>query len=140
MAVGLVGPYNAAKSQTTSKTITTLADVGVANAGVIYGTSIALHRQLEIRECLKQCVKALVEAGFPKPAAAGSYYIATLNIDQGKGQVAVSEELATAVPNESNITVAYSDSFDNVPASSLNLDVTINNLTDELLKDVLNAS
>jgi len=140
MAVGLVGPYNAVKSQTTSKTIVTFADVGAGNIAVIYGTSISLHRQLEIRECLKQCVKALVEAGFPKPVAVGSYYIATLPIDQGKGQVAVSEELAVAIPNEGNITVAYSDTFDNVPASSLNLDVAVANLTDELLKDVLNAS
>ena len=140
MAVGLVGPYNAAKSQTTSKTITTFADVGVGNAAVMYGTSVALHRQLEIRERLRQCLEALVEAHFIKPVAAGSYFVATVPIDQGKGQVVITEEVAIGTPVEANISVAYGDAFDNVPFSSLNLNVTVNNLTDELIKDTLNAA
>ena len=140
MAAGLVGPYNAVKSQTTSKTITTFADVGVANAGVMYGTSVAVHRQLEIRLALQRCLQALRENHFIKPAIAGSYIVATLPIDQGKGQVVISEELAIGTPVEANVSVAYEDTFDNVPHSSLNLDVTVGNLIDELLKDVLSAA
>jgi len=137
MAIGIVGAYNAAEPQTTTSTITTFADVGVGNLCVMYGTTLALHRQLEIRSALEQCVKALVEDGFKKPALA--YKLATVSIDAGKGQVVVSEQLATDTPNEGNVSVAYSGTFDNNPASSLNLDITADNFINELLKDVLSA-
>ncbi len=137
MSVGIVGAYNAAEPQTLTKTITTYADVGAGNLCVMYGTTIALHRQLEIRSSLEQCVKALVEDGFKKPTLA--YKLATVSIDEGKGQVVVSEQLATDTPTEGNVSVVYSGTFDNAPASSLNLDVMANNFVNELLKDVLSA-
>jgi len=140
MSNGLVGAYNAAKSQTTSKVITTFADVGVANAAVMYGTAIAVHRQLEIREGLNRCLQAIIEAGFNKPAVATNYIVATLPIDQGKGQVVISEETTLGTPVEGNISVAYEDTFDNAPASTHNLVVTIKALIDEMLKDVLNVA
>jgi len=137
MASGVVGPYNVASPQIVSKTIAAFSDVGAGNASVMYGSSIAVHRQLEIRERLGQCLEALIEEGFIKPTA---YRVATLAIDNGKAAVVITEEAAIAVPVEGNVSVAYSDTFDNVPASSLNLKVTINALIDNLLKETLNAA
>lgn len=139
MAIGAVGPYNAAESQVTIKTITTLADVGAGNIAVIYGSNIGEYRQLEIRQCIKQCIEALIEEGFIKPAA-GTYRVATLVITGGKSNVIVTEELSTDVPVAANVAVAYSDSFDNAPHSTLNFKVTASKLADALLKLGLNTS
>ena len=137
MASGVVGPYNVATPQIVSKTITTFNDVGAGNASVMYGSSIAVHRQLEIRERLGQCLEALIEEGFIKPTA---YRVATLAIDNGKSSVIISEEAAIGTPIEGNVSVAYNVTFDNAPASSLNLKVTIDALIDNLLKETLNAA
>lgn len=137
MAAGIVGPYNVASPQIVSKTITTFADVGAANAAVMYGSSVAVHRQLEIRERLGQCLEALIEEGFVAPVA---YRVATLAIDNGKAAVVISEEAAIGTPIEGNVSVAYNVTFDNAPASTLNLRVTINALIDHLLKETLNAA
>ena len=137
MASGVVGPYNVASPQIVSKTIAAFSDVGAGNAAVMYGSSIAVHRQLEIRERLGQCLEALIEEGFITPTA---YRVATLAIDNGKAAVVITEEAAIAVPVEGNVSVAYNVTFDNVPASTLNLKVTINSLIDNLLKEVLSAA
>lgn len=137
MASGVVGPYNVASPQIVSKTITTFADVGAANAAVILGSSISVHRQLEIRERLGQCLEALIEEGFIVPTA---YRVATLAIDNGKAAVVISEEAAAGTPIEGNVSVAYNVTFDNAPASTLNLKVTISTLIDNLLKETLNAA
>lgn len=140
MSNGIVSAYNASRGQVTVKAITTFNDVGVGNAAIMYGTSIAVHRQLEIHERIKQCSQALVEAGFLKPVAAGSYFVATVPIDQGKGQIVITEEVSAGIPIEGNVAVVYGDEFDNVPASTLNHNVTINNLISALLDDVLSAA
>jgi hypothetical protein len=137
MATGAVGPYNAAESQVTIKTITTFADVGAGNLCVMYGSSIAVHRQLEIRERIAQCIEALIEEGFVKPVA---YRVATLAIDNGKAAVVLSEEAAIGTPIEGNVSVAYNVTFDNAPASTLNFKVTADSLNDVLLKLGLSAA
>jgi len=128
MAVGQVSPYNAGEAQVVAKVITTFADVGAGNISVMYGTTISVHRQLEITERLFQCLEALIEEGFPTPVA---NRVATLSIDGGKGQVVIAEQADIAVPNEANVSIAYNVTFDNSPASTLNLEVTAARLIDE---------
>lgn len=139
MATGAVGPYNAAESQVTIKAIASFADVGAGNAAAMYGSSISIHRQLEIRERLQQCAEALIEEGFVK-SAAGTYRVATLVIDGGKSNVVITEEAAIGAPVEANVSIAYSDSFDNAPHSTLNFEATLRGLTNSLLKQGLSAA
>lgn len=122
MAIGVVASYNQGKPQMVQKTITTMADVGAGNIAVLLGTSVAVHRQLEAKERIFNCLQDLRERGFPKPTTAGNYAAAGVNIDHGKGQVSFQlNNLSTATPVETDVAVVYSDTFDNVPHSTQHL-------------------
>ncbi len=140
MAQGLVTSYGLIHESIVSKAIATYADVGVGNIAIIYGNSISIHRQSEIRLRLLELMQVLIEDGFKLPAVATNYIFVTTPIDAGKQGVAVQEAGAIGIPVEADVSIVYSDTFDNAPASTLNLVATIEALLDHLLDDVLSAA
>jgi len=139
MANGLVAAYNDGKPAFTAKTLTTWADVGAGNVALYWGTSVSIHRQSEIVTKLKQCADALIEASFAAPTAL-QYMVGEVDIDDGKGQIVITDEAATGTPTETFVGVVYGVSFDNVPHSSHNLKETVLRLVDDLKDDILSAA
>jgi len=139
MAIAVLGAYNAAEPQTVFLGVSEFSNLGADTVAAMYGTTISAHRQLEIRQRLKQCIEALIEEGFVQPVA-GSFRVATVDIDGGKSDVVITEELGATAPNEANVSVAYGNGFDNSPASSLNLKVTAELVANTLLKRRLSAA
>lgn len=140
MSNGIVTNYDDGKQSIVVKTITTFADVGAGNVAIMYGTSVALHRQSEIRLRLLEILETIIEAGFTKPATPTNYISATVAIDSPKSAAAITEETSIAIPAETDVAIVYSDTFDNTPASTLNLAATVNHLIDKLIDDVLSAA
>jgi len=139
MANGLVAAYNAGKPAFVQTAITTLANVGAGNVAIYWGVNVSVHRQSEIVTRLKQCMDALNEAGFPSPTAS-QVMQAEVDIDHGKGQIAVASQATTTAPTETAVGVAYGETFDNVPHSSHNLKETVLRLIDDLKDDILSAA
>jgi len=140
MAQGLVTSYGLTHDSIAIKAIATYADVGAGNIAIIYGNTVALHRQSEIRLRLFDLLQVLVEDGFKLPAVATNYIFVTTTLEIGKQGVTVQEAGAAGIPSEADVSIVYSDTFDNSPASTLNLVTAVESLLDHLLDDVLSAA
>lgn len=140
MANGLVTNYTSGKSAVVVKAIATFADVGAGNVAIMYGTSISVHRQSEIRLRLLEVLKVIIEDGFKKPVVGGNYMSASVDIDSPKSAAVITESLPVVTPLEANVAIVYSDTFDNSPASTLNLSISIRALINKLKDDVLSAA
>lgn len=140
MAQGLVTSYGLTHESIVAKAIATYADVGAGNIAVIYGNTVAIYRQSEIRLRLFELLQVLVEDGFRSPTVVGDYVFVTTTLEKGKNSVTVSEAGAIGIPAETDVSIVYSDTFDNSPASTLNLVTAVEALLDHLLDDVLSAS
>lgn len=140
MAAGLVKNYAGTHGAIVSKTINTMADIGVGNVAILVGTNISLHRQNEIVTTLKAIMFAIIENGFKAPQFAGEYVIAGITIEQGKSSILVQNADSVIAPSEDELAIIYEDTFDNAPASTLNFRSSVEALIDHLLDDVLSAA
>jgi hypothetical protein len=140
MAQGLVTSYGLTHESIVSKVIATYADVGAGNIAIIYGNSISIHRQSEIYLRILELLQVLVEDGFRAPTLVGDYVFVTTTLESGKIGVSVSEVGAAGIPAETDVSIVYSDTFDNAPASTLNLTTAVESLAEHLIDDVLSAS
>lgn len=140
MSNGIISGYNVRNIDMVVKPIATFADVGAGNIAIMYGTSVPIYRQGEIVRGLQQCLEFIKEEGFVKPATAGYYYDVALTLDTGKRSIAATQAISTTVPVETTVAIVYSDSFDNVPGSILNITTTVEKLIHKLTDDVLSAA
>lgn len=139
MATGVVGPYNAHASQRIQKAIATYADIGVGNVAVILGVNVGNYRKAEIKNAINRCKLALIEDGYKKPVIAGTYREAVIDIGL-VGGLSIQDVAGTNPAEENGVAVAYESTFDNNPASSLNLSVTVDKLLNDLIKETLRAA
>ena len=83
--------------------------VPITECAIVIADSVDRSRQMEIMVRLKQCADALLEVGYPVPAAAGNRVVASVSIDGARADVQLTP-FGTGV-SDGRVAVVYGGNF-----------------------------